>query len=198
MKTLIHPRAKSIASGVFTTITAFALVFALTACAERETAEINVNTDTMATGTDTMMNDAAGAQFGTFNEWDADADTEITESEWNEGWADVDLFGEWDADADGFLTEEEWTSGTEEWNNVGWDWGTFGDWDTDANAELNEEEFGQGFYTVWDADDDQVLTQTEFRTGAQSMNQQMGAGGGIQGQGGMQNGLNDNGTGGEM
>ena len=193
MKTLNHPRGKNIFSSIFHTLVALFLVVGLSACAEREAAEVDVETETPAVEEGTGQAFEQTSDFGTFNEWDADANAEINESEWDEGWTDTNLFSEWDTNADDNLTQEEWTAGTEEWTNTNWDWGLFEDWDADANAELTQDEFGAGLYTAWDANDDDALTQEEFTAGTEAMPANNG-GGGIGGatQGGLEENQNEN------
>jgi hypothetical protein len=64
--------------------------------------------------------------------------------------------GDWDADADGALSREEFAAGMDEG-------GVFDDWDADASGALDRDEFYEGFYSAYDADDDEELGEDEWR-----------------------------------
>ena len=65
-----------------------------------------------------------------WDEWNADGDAEMTESEFGTGFGEADVYGEWDQDDDGALTQEEF------------DTGVFGLYDEDEDNSWNEQEYG--------------------------------------------------------
>lgn len=155
------------------------------ACAEEEPYDTETG---MEEGTTDM---GVGQETDYYSEWDTDANQEISETEWNEGWGTTGLFDDWDMNRDQAISEEEFGGGTygiwdedesgyvdenefntwsERWFGNEYDYGTFGEWDADADAQLTEEEFGEGFretgyYSEWDADADTQLTEDEFGEG---------------------------------
>lgn len=123
--------------------------------------------------------------WGTYDTWDADADAELTEAEFGEGFGGV--YDTWDGDADGALGwdefetttydwwdvddddrigEDEWNTVTTAWTVDGYEWGAYGDYDTDGDGYLGTTEYGEFFNEeawngVWDLDDDGVVGRDE-------------------------------------
>ena len=159
----------------------------LSACADgggdAETGEIGADTamadqpggmqqDTMQQG---GMGDPFEATAATYSEWDADANTQLTEDEF---WSGV--WNEWDADASGDLTETEFNEGSTGFFGEDYQYG-WSDWDADGDGTLTESEFnegrsqyGEGFYDDWDTDDSGWLSEEEFTAGTFGDQQQGG------------------------
>lgn len=45
----------------------------------------------------------------------------------------------------------------------------YGDWDTDGDNALNQDEFYEGFFTVWDQDNNQSISQKEFDVATENL-----------------------------
>ncbi|SDY92581.1 hypothetical protein [Citreimonas salinaria] len=103
------------------------------------------------------------AESGTFDAWDRDDDTFLSEGEFATG-----TFADWDTDNDLQITEEEYTVGAERW--YGPDYNTpYTDWDADESGYIDRTEFGEGwdsdYYTAWDEDEDSLLSEDEYTAG---------------------------------
>lgn len=103
------------------------------------------------------------AETGTFDAWDRDGDAALSDGEFATG-----TFADWDTDNDLEITEEEYGIGTERWYGPDYDT-PFTDWDADASGVIDRTEFGEAwdndYYTAWDEDDDSLLSEDEFTTG---------------------------------
>ena len=98
------------------------------------------------------------------SEWDANADQQIDETEFYDN-----LWTTWDADASGDLTENEFNEAADAWYGDA-DYGTYGDWDADGDGVLTESEWEQGFnnydlFDEWNTNDDDYLSMDEFGEG---------------------------------
>ena len=95
---------------------------------------------------------------GAFSRWDGDGDGRLDETEWSRGAASWfrgnGAFGAWDTDGDGSLTAEELRAGMEEQ-------GPFAGWDRDGDG-LAAREFGEGWFELFDEDDDAALDASEW------------------------------------
>ncbi len=123
---------------------------------------------------------------GTFEEWDADADSELDADE-----LAGNAFQLWDSDDNGTVSEEEWKTGTDLWYPQSSNVTVFSDWDGDGDSELDEDEFTErwdaslmgeqwttipmgkdqfkaNYFSLYDADDDGKVTEEEWRDGAAS------------------------------
>ena len=102
------------------------------------------------------------AETGTFEAWDTDADAGLNENEFATG-----VFAEWDRDNDLVLTETEYSTGAERWGAN--DNAVFADADVDTSGLIERAEFRDtwdtNYYAGWDRDADNVLNQEEFGTG---------------------------------
>lgn len=127
--------------------------------------------------------------YGTFSEWDTDADQELSRDEFmtqirtrnvlsnlstdQNNTLDKEEFHKWvmsalDRDGDDAISEQEFTSATNAWQDV--DWGLFEDWNTDDDQTLSAQEFEAGlqnvkFFSEWDADNNGELGPDEFGNG---------------------------------
>lgn len=132
----------------------------------------------------TEMAAAGEVDWGTWDEWDADANAELTREEFDQGLqANLDLDVEsdaevtadevsddfWvlvDADGDDRVAETEFSEGQERFQ-AGAEWGTFADFDADGDGHLSRAEYdewlnGSAWDGVWDADDDGVVGRDEL------------------------------------
>ncbi len=106
------------------------------------------------------------AETGTYNAWDSDETVGLSEGEFATG-----VYSSWDTDNDLQLTEQEYMTGTQNW--YGDEYNTaFSDWDTDTSGYIDTNEFGAGWdntlYSDYDTDSDALLTEDEFNTGVYS------------------------------
>lgn len=101
-----------------------------------------------------LASTGALAQELGFNDWDADANGVINQSEWNSGLAQNDLFGTYDANDDGVLDEQEW-------GDIGTNLG-FNEWETDNQEGISENEFGTGLWGEYDADQSGDWAENEW------------------------------------
>lgn len=97
----------------------------------------------------------------TFTNTDTNNDDQISQEEWDTGYAA--FFGNWteddfatfDEDGDGMLDNDEW-------NNVFADSEWFETFDEDNNSMLTEEEWDTGLFNDWDTDDSGMIDENEF------------------------------------
>ncbi len=158
-----------------------------------------VGADDAAVGSDFNTLDTSGDSYldtdevaewvddsGTFEEWDADADSELDADE-----LAGNAFQLWDSDDNGTVSEEEWKTGTDLWYTQSSNVAVFSDWDGDGDSELDEDEFTErwdaslmgeqwttipmgkdqfkaNYFSLYDADDDGKVTEEEWRDGAAS------------------------------
>lgn len=80
-------------------------------------------------------------ESGTFEAWDADADSELDSDE-----ITGNAFELWDADGNGTMSNEEWEDGTELWYPQPATVTAFSDWDGDGDSEIDADEFRE----AWD------------------------------------------------
>lgn len=169
------------------------LAFFGVACADNEAYQETDEMDEVAEAeTDTYgtdMTDPAGTS-SYYDTWDLDRNAELTEDEFNEGFASASSYGDWDADdndlldddefAGGFFTlwdrdrsgaleEGEWNENGPMWYGDAWDENVYTDWDADASGTLTEDEFAEGIgdegglFHSWDLDGD-GLTVGEYHS----------------------------------
>lgn len=94
--------------------------------------------------------------YGTFDTWDADANAEIDENEFNTAYYESGYYDDWDADRSGTIEEDEFSdmAGGED----------FDDWDADDSGDLDENEAGEGLFNMWDDNDDEAIDEDEYNT----------------------------------
>lgn len=143
--------------------------------------------ETEGYGTDeagTEMAAAGEAGWGTWDEWDVDANAELTREEFDQGLqANLDLDVEsdaevtadevsddfWvlvDASGDDRIDETEFAEGRERFQ-AGAEWGTLADFDTDGDGHLSRTEYDEwlnesAWDGVWDTNDDGVVGRNEL------------------------------------
>ena len=142
-----------------------------------------------ALGTAFLLATAPLAQAQVFDDWDANDDGNLDDTEFNEGFASTDYYDDWDADDDGILDDDELGDGlfdtwdandddiidTNEYNyglydEFGDDYAEFSSWDTDGNNEISDDEFDEaynnsGIYNNWDSDGNNEINDTEATEG---------------------------------
>lgn len=64
-------------------------------------------------------------------------------------------YADWDVDSDAQLARDEFGDWTRER-------GVFTEWDYDQNSTIGEEEFAGGMLGIWDDNDDEMLSETEW------------------------------------
>lgn len=97
----------------------------------------------------------------TFANTDADDDDLIDEGEWDMGYAAMygnyldDDFATYDTDADGYVNLAEWNTvyADSEWYEI---------YDADDDDLVTEDEWNQGLYADWDTDDDNLINEAEY------------------------------------
>lgn len=92
---------------------------------------------------------------------DSDWDSQISLSEWNEGY--LRMFGNW-ADND-FSTFDEDKNGKlswDEWNKIFEDSEWFEDYDADLDNLVTNIELNEGFFRDWDLNNDSKIDENEF------------------------------------
>lgn len=117
-----------------------------------------------------------------FETWDADDDGSLNNDEFNSA-----IFANTDADDDDFVDEDEWNRGftgmygnyveddfatydtdgdgnldSDEWNEVYVETDFYTTYDADENDLVTEDEFNQGLYSDWDTNDDDMVDENEF------------------------------------
>lgn len=124
-----------------------------------------------------------------WDSWDLDNDNALSENEMGEG-----LYGSWDANNDDLLDEKEYNKGSVVWliveepspyssldknNDVYVDYdefyvlltdkkedkGLFSNWDKDGDGLFDEKELFEGFFGVFDNDNNDYLDNNEFEKG---------------------------------
>jgi hypothetical protein len=143
--------------------------------------------ETEGYGTDETGTEVAAAgevEWGTWDEWDADADAELTREEFDAGF---EAAWDWDVDGDGvagpdevsdnfwdlfdgndddLIDETEYADGQERFE-AGAELGAFADADTDGDGHLGRTEYDEwlnesAWDGVWDTDDDGVVGGDEL------------------------------------
>ena len=92
---------------------------------------------------------------------DSDWDSQISLSEWNEGY--LRMFGNW-AD-NNFSTYDEDKNGKlswDEWNKIFEDSEWFKDYDADGDNQVTNIELKEGFFRDWDLNEDSKIDENEF------------------------------------
>lgn len=85
------------------------------------------------------------------DEADVGPETEMAEVEYG--------FAEWDADQNRYLDENEWTTWDADQDRSAWN--------TDGEDGLSADEFGVVTVTVWDRDDDDLVSEDEWNEGTE-------------------------------
>lgn len=104
--------------------------------------------------------------WGTWNDWDADANKAVRRDEFDRrfdtvytGWAGTDnavgadeaadTWRDWfDGNNDNIIDTQEWDRGTKNWNLREYTWGGLTAWDTDRDNRITETEWDTGFRNV--------------------------------------------------
>lgn len=105
---------------------------------------------------------AAALQFG---DWDTDNEAGLTSDEYRAGFEATGTFDDWDANDDDMLSREELDQGigeNEQAFSARFGSDPIADWDADGDEALSEDEFYEGTYSVYDADDNDVIEEPEF------------------------------------
>ena len=71
----------------------------------------------------------ASPALAEWDQWDANDDAVVDESEFAAGFGEEGVYGEWDEDGDGALSEDEFNAGV------------YGMYDEDDSGDWNEEEY---------------------------------------------------------
>ena len=135
---------------------AIAAVGLLGACADEAEVEEEVIAD--AGLADTTANEPAMAPANAG--WDADGDSRFQQAEYTT-FGETN-FNAWDADANSSLTEDEFNAG---WTQAGWDdsEGAFSTFDDNSDGVLDDNEFfGEDEWGEWDANSDGLLDENEW------------------------------------
>jgi Ca2+-binding EF-hand superfamily protein len=138
--------------------------------------------DTATQPTQMQQQGGTAAQFGTYQEWDADQSGAVTQTEFASRFQSFAGWSQWDADrdqnldeteaaqvqwtmfdgnADGRLDETEWREGVEELGVAG----DYEDSDRDGDGRITQAEFTQWFernaWSVWDRNGDGMVGRDE-------------------------------------
>ena len=123
--------------------------------------------------TDTMEETATGevapatpvaTPVGNFGDLDADRDARLTNEEFDRWWRDRGLYGRWNTDGSNDLTDAELSTGlfnTWDRNEAGL---TEDEWTTGVRAWFPKDA-SHGAYGDWDANDNNLVVENEFREG---------------------------------
>lgn len=168
------------------TIFSLLLVFGFSACGQEETYDESFEPGIEQEG---LPGEDMGIQAEGLGDWDADLNNQIDRAEFTTGFGEAGIYDEWDIDANQELSEDEFYSGVydlwdenddalldeSEWNNQANNWFAeaqynLTDWDTDGEEGLTEEEFVNGFretglYTQWNQNQDNLIDENEFAEG---------------------------------
>lgn len=121
---------------------------------------------------------------GLYEQWDEDADSELDRDE-----ISSNAFELWDRDADGSISEDEWETATDLWYPDDAAVTVFNDVDGDGDSELDrdefaerfdysalgeswagdsldEETFSEGYFELYDTDDDGRVSDLEWTNGS--------------------------------
>lgn len=74
---------------------------------------------------------------------------------------------DWDADDDNYIGEREYNEGFESTN-----W--YANWDANHDNVITNDEFDNGYYTIWDTDNDGYLSAEEYAVMMQHQNNDIG------------------------
>ena len=97
----------------------------------------------------------------TFLNTDSNWDNMISVAEWTEG--RLRMFGDWaEKDFSGFDENKDGRLSRNEWHEIFKDSGFFESYDADANSSVTQTELNQGFFVVWDLNDDNKVDEAEF------------------------------------
>lgn len=121
----------------------------------------DVDADANLELTDTEFARFSGEVYGA---WDVDANQQVDRNEFYTG-----LYNTWDVDNDEFLTEEEYTTGWNAWYGEGYEMTPYADLAGD-DARLGADEFAAGFeddelFGEWDTADAGYLDAEGFNRG---------------------------------
>ena len=100
-----------------------------------------------------------------WSDWNVNSDTGIDANEFNTGFDGAGIYDKWDANDDGNVSQDEWnaaigdnsTAFNERFGETAWD-----DWDADDNDMLTNEEFQTGAFGAYDDNDDNYIDEPEF------------------------------------
>lgn len=98
------------------------------------------------------------------NEWDTDNEAGISLDEYRTGMTDTGIFKEWDANNDDMLSQAEFEEEVGEITTFNDRFGDdyFDTWDVNDDNNVGEDEFYEGTYSVYDADEDNIIEEPEF------------------------------------
>lgn len=157
--------------------------FALVACADQQTGEMESETGEMepAPEMEAATPDPDNPDLAV---WNTDADARLEQAEFDAWLAEQDFFGQWNTDGAPGLTVEEFGAGifgvldanddgtvsATEWEDAGSGWtgdATLSAWDTNGDGALDPGELAGGIqggdrWSQWDQDGSGVLEEGEF------------------------------------
>jgi Ca2+-binding EF-hand superfamily protein len=106
---------------------------------------------------------------GSFDQWDENNDSELSELEFRQGFENAGWFDNWDTDNDGNLGNDELAQSYETWKGdqdiLGIE--TFGEqyWDVNEDGQVSREEFVQMTMERWDVNGDESIDIGEYEAG---------------------------------
>lgn len=143
-------------------VISIATLLALTACGtEQQNAPADSDAAALQQDTTNTVSDSTRLAYNTFSDWDEDGNEDITREEFEERFNNYKDFDSLDTDGDGELSHSEFE---ERFAALG----DFDSLDTDKNNVLSESELNAGVFGRWDANNDQLLDQDEWRRGMSS------------------------------
>ncbi|GAA0893310.1 hypothetical protein GCM10009122_29890 [Fulvivirga kasyanovii] len=100
----------------------------------------------------------------TLTGYDRDRDNRVNREEFESVFRDRNTYSDWDTDGDRRLNEVEWERG---FNVYSSDYNYdemegFDEWDTERDDYIDENEFREGFFNLFDANDNDYLEESEF------------------------------------
>ncbi|MFD2515962.1 hypothetical protein ACFSRY_18970 [Pontibacter locisalis] len=93
------------------------------------------------------------------NVWDVNGEGRVSQSEWETAISDFGVkaadWTAWNTDGDGYMETAEFEA---DFAQIGW----FSTWDQDKDNLVTEQEYTAGVYQLWDTDGDNQLDRTEY------------------------------------
>lgn len=145
---------------LFVFLALFAAVISLASCTEEEGVGLEVEAEREATEDwEAIEEGVMGGETGYDPSWDVDADAQISEHEFGEGFGSVSTWSEWDADGNGRLEQPEFDEAFA--SHAWYAPRLFREWDADADGIISKDELAEGFFNLVDANDDKFLSPDE-------------------------------------